>query len=88
MKHTVEIDIPITPRQLAEEFCDMLSDDQEAFFVQVGEIAKGWPGAGWCQQSCAILNMASPDARDVVRTLASHLPKEDVDWIVAASGEN
>jgi hypothetical protein len=85
MKRTIEIDVPITPRELAEAFCDMMADEQEQFLAQVYDIAKTWPGAGWCRQSCSIVQCATPYAIETIRTLASHLPKEDVEWIVAAS---
>lgn len=84
----VEIDIPITPQQLAEAFCDMMADEQSDFFAHFWQIAKGWPGAGWCFQSCSIVACKDNDAIQAIRTFASHLPKDDVEWIVAASGEN
>lgn len=65
----------LTPAELAELFCDLLSDGQAEFFNEVGAIAKAWPGAGWCQQSCSIVR--APELNDVGRqtiaSLADHL---------------
>lgn len=44
----------ITPQELASAFCEMNGEEQAQFFSEVGKIAATWPGAGWCQQSCAI----------------------------------
>jgi len=82
-----EIEITLTPQELAEAFCAMFGDEQAAFFAHINRIAKNWPGAGWYQQSCVIIASATPYAIKAIRTLASHLPKEDVEWIVAASGD-
>lgn len=85
MKRMIEIDVPISPSELAEEFCDMDGDEQAEFFGAVWRIAKGWTGAGWCQQSCNIVGCSDRDAIEAIRTLASHLSAEHVEWIVAAS---
>lgn len=50
---TIELD-DLTPDELAELFAHMFGDQQARFFTRVGEIAATWPGAGWCQQCCAI----------------------------------
>ncbi len=85
MKKTFEIDVAITPQELAEAFCSMYADEQSAFFDAVYNITRKWPGAGWCQQSCGIMDHIGINGRDAIRTLASHLPKEDIDYIIAAS---
>ncbi len=85
MKRYVEIDMPINPKQLAEAFCEMDGEDQADFFDNIWKIAKTWPGAGWCQQSYSIAEASGNDAIQAIRTLASHLPADDIDWIVQAS---
>lgn len=75
MLRTIEIQ-NITPQELADEFCNMPADDQAKFFSTVYAIARTWPGAGWCQQSCSIIGCSDRDALDAIETLASHLPDD------------
>lgn len=77
----------LSPQELAELFCEMGSDEQAAFFAAVWQKSKTWPGAGWCQQSYGIAEQADNDAIQAIRTLASHLPADDVAWIVSASAD-
>lgn len=76
-----------TPAELAQAFCDLDGDDQAAFLAAVWRIAKRWPGAGWCQQSYAIVEASDSDAREAIRTLASHLSADDLAWIAAAGAD-
>ena len=66
---TVTID-GITPAELAQVFCAMYADEQAAFFSEVGRIASAWPGAGWCQQSCAISENLDKRATETIVKLA------------------
>lgn len=77
----------LTPQELAELFADMGSEQQVEFFSEVWQIAKRWPGAGWCQQSSAIARDADNNAIQAIRTLASHLPADDLAWIAAAGAD-
>ena len=77
--------IYLTPDELADLFTEMNSEDQAEFFSQITAQTGDWPGAGWCAQSHDIIKAANKAAIDAIRTLASHLPQEDIDWIVAAS---
>lgn len=90
VSRTLEIK-DLTPQELAELFCEMWAEEQAEFFAAIWRNAKDWDGAGWCQQSCAILKEASKhdgrDAFEAIRTLASHLPADDVAYIVAGSAE-
>lgn len=43
MKLTV--DIKLTPRELAQAFCDMDDEAQAQFFIDAADIASGWKGA-------------------------------------------
>ena len=38
----IEVDIKITPQQLAELFCEMNDDEQTRFFGDVAHIMSGW----------------------------------------------
>jgi hypothetical protein len=80
---TVEVN-DLTPAEMAELFANMWADRQADFFSYLWEIAAEWPGTGWCQQSVSIIQKAGPNAREAIRTLASHLPAEDLAWIAAA----
>lgn len=83
IERTIKID-KITPEELAKEFCDMFADEQARFFARVWNIAKDWPGSGWCGQSYAIIKEAEraepglcPNhALSAIETLASHLPDD------------
>lgn len=83
---TIQIN-DLTSSELAKLFTDMDSHGQARFFASVWEIAKGWPGAGWCQQSSGIVRQSDSDAREAIRTLASHLPAEDLVWIATAGAD-
>lgn len=60
----------ITPAELAKVFAAMFADEQAAFFSEVGRIAATWPGAGWCQQSCAISENLDKRATETILKLA------------------
>lgn len=83
---TIQIN-DLTPDELAMLFTEMDSEDQARFFATVWTLAKDWPGAGWCQQSCSIVQASNSDAREAIRTLASHLPADDLAWIAAAGAD-
>lgn len=84
---TITLDDP-TPAELAAAFCDLDGDDQAAFLSAVWRIAKEWPGAGWCQQSYAIMQASDRDTRETIRVLASHLPAEDFAYVAAAQEQS
>ena len=44
----------LTPQELAAIFLGWHSEQQAAFFNAFKAETDKWPGAGWCQQSCAI----------------------------------
>lgn len=62
----------VTPRELAVLFTNLFDDEQAEFFEEVGEIAREWPGADWCQQSCCIAGKLTDKGRVVIATLAGH----------------
>lgn len=66
----------LTPEELASLFCDMFGHEQARFFNKVWDIAKEWPGAGWCQQSCDLVTHLTDDGREAIKVLASHLDPE------------
>jgi len=68
---TVEVN-DLTPQELAYLFTEFGSDDQAAFFSAVWNIAKAWPGAGWCMQALGICEEADSDARSAIKSLADH----------------
>ncbi len=66
---TIELD-DLTPDELAFAFCEMDGQKQAKFFSVVGKIAATWPGAGWCQQSCAISEHLDKSATETIAKLA------------------
>lgn len=83
---TITLD-DLTPEEMARAFCDFDNEDQAAFLGAIWRIAKEWPGAGWCQQSFEIAEVADSDAIQAIRTLASHLTPDDLAWIAAAGAD-
>lgn len=75
---TIEVNY-LSPEELGSLFADMNGDQQAQFFATVWNIAKGWPGAGWCQQSYDIAKFAdaNPGCRDAVTTLAAHFAEDE-----------
>ncbi len=72
VSRTIELN-DLTPSEIAKLFCDLHGDDQADFFKHVWLIAKTWPGAGWCQQSCDIASHLNADGRDAITTLYGHV---------------
>ena len=62
----------VTPREVAELFAHMSGADQAEVLDHVWQIAREWPGAGWCQQSYDIARFLTPDGRSTVAVLANH----------------
>jgi len=69
---TIEIN-DLSPLELAALFTEMEAEPQARFLSEIWRIARAWPGAGWCQQSCAIVGHLDADGRDTIKTLAAHL---------------
>lgn len=66
----------LTPAELATIFTDMSDFQQAKFFAHVWQIAKAWPGAGWCQQSYSIVQRIDADGRNTIAALAAHLVED------------
>ena len=66
---TVTID-DITPQELATLFLDMPDSEQAAFFNAFKATTDTWPGAGWCQQCCAMSEYLDNDGKGTIAKLA------------------
>lgn len=80
LTRTFEIE-DITSDELAELFANLDDHAQARFFAAVERIARDWPGAGWCQQSCSIAQRLTHEGRFVIQKLAEHaglIPDEQV----------
>ena len=42
IKRNLEIEISISPQELAKEFCDLTDDEQAEFFNEIAEIFLSW----------------------------------------------
>lgn len=72
------VDIRLTPRQIAEAFCELNDEQQAQVFIEAADIAKLWKGSmdpGWQWWSvgrhlstCAC---STDDARELVRAIAN-----------------
>jgi hypothetical protein len=71
LTRTFEID-DITPEELASIFAHMFDDQQARFLATVADIAKDWPGGGWCQQACSIAGHLDERGRFTIQKLAEH----------------
>jgi hypothetical protein len=69
ISRTVNFD-DITPEELAALFAEMDGEQQAEFFDRLHALTKQWPGAGWCQQCCAISEHLTPQAQEIIAKLA------------------
>lgn len=76
---TRQIDVTITPEEAAEAFAGWDAKDQAAFFSEVYDISRAWPGAGWCQQSYSIVRELDASGKNAVESLADHFASAH-DW--------
>ena len=66
----------VTPRAIAELFCDLDDEKQAQFFIECGEIMKTWKGGGRPLQACLIGShlrtcaCSTFEARELVREIA------------------
>ena len=81
----ITVNVEITPQELAAAFCGMGSEEQAEFFSAIKPITDQWPGTGLCPQSLFINQDLNAAGRFVLETLASHLPKEVLERLAAAS---
>ena len=71
---TVNIKLELTPKDLAEEFCEMDSDEQVEFFNYVGKLSKDWdkPFALQCQ-SMKDSEVITKDGKKIIEVLWDYL---------------
>lgn len=62
----------LTPSELALLFAELGSDEQAAFFDEVGRLSDEWPGLGWCGQCSYIADTLTLRALRVIETLNGH----------------
>ena len=60
----------IKPAELAATFLAMCDEDQAAFFNAFKAVTDKWPGAGWCQQCCAMSEFLNRDGIETISKLA------------------
>jgi hypothetical protein len=60
----------ITPEELAMEFLCMDGEKQAAFFNSFKARTDKWPGAGWCQQCCAMSQHLDKGGIEAIAKLA------------------
>lgn len=73
----LDVEITLTPRQLAEAFCAMNDEQQAQVFVETASISSTWKtdlGGGWQWWSVgrhlATCDCSNRDAREIVREIA------------------
>jgi hypothetical protein len=76
------LDVKLTPKQLAEAFCEMNDEDQAQFFIECAAIAATWkvdpremsggPGMQWWSagRHLATCDCSTHEAREMVRDIA------------------
>ena len=76
MKLTV--DMTLTPRQLAEVWCEMNDEDQAQFFIEAAAIIRTWPDIMGRQlqamevgKHLAECSCSNDDARELVRDIVA-----------------
>jgi hypothetical protein len=77
MKRTVDIELKLTPREIAQEFCSMDSKDQALFFNNVAQIVtEEWDGT-FCFQLQAVTDeeVLTPAGRYVMSQIGDYSEK-------------
>jgi hypothetical protein len=72
----LQVELRLTPAQLAEIFCDWGDEDMAQFFIECAKIASMWDAGGFLQwrltgghlRDCAC---STDDARELVREIAA-----------------
>ena len=72
----LEMDVRLSPAQLAEAFCELCDEGQAQFFIEVARVSAAWPGGAGMQwrnvgrhlRTCACSN---EETRDLVNEIAS-----------------
>ena len=77
----LEVEIKLTPRQLAEAFCDLDDEQQADFFIEAARIAASWRDGAVMQwwyvgRHLRTCTCSTEEAREMVRELASALEFE------------
>ena len=77
MKRTVEVDVIVTPAEVAEAFCCFFAEDQALFFNEVAKQVSKWK-APFCFQLQYITDcpLLSDDARYVMQQIGEYAQKE------------
>ncbi|MEJ8803159.1 hypothetical protein [Pontibacter sp. H249] len=80
MKYTTnqEIELDITPYEVARLFCNMDGDEQAQFFSEIGEITVREWAAPFCIQMATVegSNFLQDKGRDVMKTIGEYSEKQ------------
>ncbi len=79
IKRTFEID-DLTPQEVASIVAGWYGEQQAEFFNSFKAITDEWPGAGWCQQCCALAPFLNDAGKETIAKLA--------EWAADPTGEN
>jgi hypothetical protein len=73
MKKTVEVEIEVSPKELATVFCEMNANEQAEFFNQVALISDSWV-APFCFQLQYITEseLLADNGRDVMEAIGDY----------------
>lgn len=73
MIKNMDIEIKITPHELASEFCKMFSDEQAMFFKHIKEISDKWDNP-FCFQVQSIIDdpSFSYEAKSIMRIFGEY----------------
>lgn len=78
-----EVEIAVTPRMLAEAFCDMNDEEQAQVFIEIAAIATAtWPGGIYGMQLYLVgrhlrdCSCSTIEARDIIGEIASGLSEQ------------
>lgn len=72
-----DIQITLAPRQMAELFCNMDSQEQAEFFNHIGDIVADWPGP-FCFQLQTITDdpALNNEGREIMADIGEYASKE------------
>ena len=74
----VDIDIELSPEDLADCFCDLHSDEQAFFFNRIAEVVETWANSFTFQLQCMIdNNVLTIDGKEIMRQIGEY-GEEDI----------
>lgn len=74
----IDVDIDMSPENIADYFCDLSSSEQAIFFNRIAEVTAKWAGPFCFQLQCIVSsNMLTREGKEIMRQIGEY-GEEDV----------